>query len=65
MDKLISSKRLALLIGIFVVMSVIIVISLYRLQIIEGAEYYEESQNTINTTVTVADRKSTRLNSSH
>lgn len=54
MDKLISSKRLALLIGIFVVMSVIIVISLYRLQIIEGAEYYEESQNTINTTVTVA-----------
>lgn len=54
MDKLISSKRIAFLALTIVLMTVIIIISLYRLQIIEGAEYYEESQNTINTTVTVS-----------
>jgi penicillin-binding protein 2 len=54
MDKLIKPARMAVIIGIMVVMSVIILITLYQLQIIEGAEYYEASQNTTTQTVTVA-----------
>lgn len=54
MDKLIKPLRLTILIAFLILMTSIIAVTLYRLQIIEGAEYYEESQNTTKNTVTVA-----------
>lgn len=53
MDKLIKPQRLAVIIGIMVVLTAIVMITLYRLQIIEGAQYYADSQNTTTTTITV------------
>lgn len=54
MDKLIKPQRLAVIIGLMVVLSTIVFVTLYRLQVIEGAKYYAESQNTTTTTVTVS-----------
>ena len=53
MDKLVKPWRLATLITLVVLLTVILTISLYRLQIVEGAEYYAQSQNSIVTTNTV------------
>lgn len=49
MRKLLSTPRLVILIMTFVVFMSIYVVSLYKLQIIEGAKYYAQSQNSITT----------------
>ena len=53
MDRIIKPWRLAALIILTISLTVIFFISLYRLQIIEGAAYYEQSENSIVTTSTV------------
>lgn len=53
MEKIIKPWRLAATILVILALTVIFVISLYRLQIIEGAAYYEQSKNSIVTTNTV------------
>lgn len=54
MEKIIKPWRLVGLMLLILALTVIFVISLYRLQIIEGAAYYAQSQNSIVTTNTVA-----------
>ena len=49
MRKLLSTPRLVVLILTFAVFMSIYVIALYKLQIIEGAKYYAQSQNSITT----------------
>ena len=49
MRKLLSTPRLVILILTFVVFMSIYVVALYKLQIIEGAKYYAQSQNSITT----------------
>ena len=49
MRKLLSTPRLVILIMTFVVFMSIYVVALYKLQIIEGAKYYAQSQNSITT----------------
>jgi len=53
MDKTIKTWRLAFTIILIISLSVVFFVSLYRLQIIDGAAYYEQSQNSIVTTTTV------------
>lgn len=53
MDKLIKPWRLAALIALIAVLTVIFLISLYRLQIVDGANYYAQSQNSNVTRNTV------------
>lgn len=54
MDKLIKTGRLAALALIIVALAVIYTLTLYKLQIVEGKAYYEESRNNIVTTETVS-----------
>lgn len=54
MDKIIKPSRLAALIIIIAALVIIFLISLYKLQIVEGEKYYEQSQNSISTTRTVS-----------
>ena len=49
MDRTIASGRLAFLAVVFALLIAIYSVALYKLQIIEGAEYYERSQNSIVT----------------
>ena len=49
MDKLVKPWRLAALFSLVAVLTVIFLISLYRLQIVDGADYYAQSQNSIVT----------------
>ncbi|MEG1242062.1 MAG: penicillin-binding transpeptidase domain-containing protein [Oscillospiraceae bacterium] len=53
MDKLVKPSRLAIIIILLIIMSVTLFISLYRLQIIDGAAYYEQSKNSISSTSVV------------
>ena len=53
MDRIIKPWRLAALIILIISLTVVYLVSLYRLQIIEGAAYYEQSKNSIVTTSTV------------
>lgn len=53
MDKIIKPWRLAAFILLIFSLTVVFMVSLYRLQIIEGAAYYEQSKNSIVTTNTV------------
>ena len=53
MDKVIKPSRLAIIALIIAAFAVIFLISLYRLQIVEGQAYYEQSENSISTTTTV------------
>ncbi|MCD8116379.1 MAG: hypothetical protein LUE21_04570 [Oscillospiraceae bacterium] len=53
MRKLISPGRLAVLGIIVAALLVLYITTLYKLQIVEGAEYYEESTNSIVSTETV------------
>jgi len=53
MNKLIKPGRLAFFLFFVTVLCAVYVVFLYKLQIVEGAEYYEESQNSIVTTQTV------------
>lgn len=53
MGKLVKSSRIVLLSLLVVSLMIAYVITLYKLQIIEGAAYYEESQNNVITTQTV------------
>lgn len=53
MDKLIKPSRLAALICMMLLLVTVYIVSLYKLQIVKGAEYYEQSQNTVSTTDTV------------
>ncbi len=53
MDKLVKPSRLAALVCVLVLLVTVYIVSLYKLQIVEGAEYYEQSQNTVSTTDTV------------
>ena len=53
MDKTIKPWRLAVTIILVLSLTVVYLINLYRLQIVEGAEYYAQSQNSIVTTNTV------------
>ncbi len=54
MDRIIKPSRLAALVLFIALLVVIYIVSLYKLQIVKGAEYYEQSQNSISTTSTVA-----------
>lgn len=54
MDKIIKPVRLAIIIVLLAAMSAVVLTSLYRVQIIEGEEYLEQSKNSIVTTTTVA-----------
>ena len=47
MEKIIKPARLALIISFILLLVVIYVIALYKLQIVEGKAYYEESMNNI------------------
>lgn len=53
MDRNISRGRLATLAAILVLLLAIYIVALYKLQIVEGAAYYERSQNSIVTTQTI------------
>ncbi|NLT63192.1 MAG: penicillin-binding protein [Clostridiales bacterium] len=53
MDKIIKPSRLVITIILIISMSAVFVVSLYRLQIIEGAAYYEQSKNSVMTKSTV------------
>ena len=53
MDKMIKSWRMAALIVFIICLTAVYFVSLYRLQIVDGAEYYEQSQNSSVTTNTV------------
>lgn len=54
MDKIIKPCRLAVLIILVISLMTIFLITIYRLQIIDGAAYYEQSENSIVTTRTIA-----------
>lgn len=54
MDKIIKPWRLAFLIILVISLMTIFLITLYRLQIIDGAAYYEQSENSIVTTRTIS-----------
>lgn len=54
MEKLIKPARLAIMALVTVVLVAVCVITLYKLQIIEGGNYYDESRNSIVTKKTVA-----------
>lgn len=54
MEKLIKPVRLFIMALLLIVVLVIALVTLYKLQIIEGKAYYEESQNNIITTKTVS-----------
>ena len=49
MQKMVKPIRLIILGAVFVVLMIVYFVSLYRLQIIEGAKYYAQSQNSIVT----------------
>lgn len=53
MDKTVRPGRVALIFVIIIIFVTVYVSALYDLQIINGAEYYEESQNTVVTTSAV------------
>ena len=53
MNKTISKSRLAILAAVLFVLLTVYIVSLYKLQIVEGKKYYEESQNNVVTTETV------------
>ena len=53
MDKIIKPARLYIIILIIAVLTAIFVVTLYSLQIVEGAAYYAQSQDSISTTVSV------------
>lgn len=53
MDKIIKPWRLAAFIFLIFSLTVVFMVSLYRLQIIDGAKYYEQSKNSIATKNTV------------
>lgn len=54
MDKIVKPLRLGILIFFLIAMTAVMIISLYRLQIIDGESYYEQSKNSIVSTSTVA-----------
>jgi len=54
MDKIIKPWRLAIIVIFVLSLMTVFLITLYRLQIIEGAKYYEQSENSIVTTKTIA-----------
>lgn len=54
MDKLIKPSRLVTIIALIIVLAGVFLTSMYRLQIIEGEEYYQQSKNSIVTRTTVA-----------
>ena len=53
MEKIIKPSRLFIIVLLIVVLTAIFVVTLYRLQIVEGASYYAQSQDSIATTVSV------------
>ena len=53
MDRLIKPSRLATTIILIITLTIIFLVSLYRLQIVEGAEYYAQSENSISSKNTV------------
>lgn len=53
MNRIIDKKRIFILAAVFAVLLVIYFVFLYKLQIIEGQEYYEESKNSTVVTSTV------------
>ena len=53
MEKIIKPARLAVIILIVAVLTAFFVVTLYRLQIVEGASYYAQSQDSVSTTVAV------------
>ena len=54
MDRIIKPSRLAAMTIAIIILVIIFMVSLYKLQIVEGADYYEQSKNSISTTMTVA-----------
>lgn len=53
MDRIVKRGRLVFLILLLIALTVTYAAALYKLQIVEGAKYYEQSQNSIVTTQTV------------
>ena len=54
MNKLVKPSRVAFLVGLTLILCAVYAVFLYKLQIVEGAEYYERSQNSIVTTEAVS-----------
>ncbi len=52
-NNIIKKSRLITLAAVLLVLLVVYVVSLYKLQIVEGRKYYEESKNSVITTETV------------
>ena len=53
MEKLIKPARLAVMVLLTAALIVVSIVTLYKLQIVEGKAYYEESRNNVVTTKTV------------
>jgi len=53
MDKIVKPSRLAVLILFIAALAVFFLVTLYQLQIVDGASYYAQSQDTVSTTVSV------------
>ena len=53
MDKIIKPSRLFVIILLIVALTAIFLVTLYRLQIVEGASYFAQSQDSVSTTVSV------------
>ena len=56
MDRLIKPWRLAAAIILVLAITAVYLVNLYRLQIVEGAAYYAQSQNSIVTKNTMDER---------
>ncbi|NLV87393.1 MAG: hypothetical protein GX025_09305 [Clostridiales bacterium] len=54
MNNTIKPSRLAALISVMLILVVVYIVSLYKLQIVEGAAYFEQSQNSVISSSTVA-----------
>ncbi|MCD8002189.1 MAG: hypothetical protein LUE95_06375, partial [Oscillospiraceae bacterium] len=54
MNKLVPPARLAAMGAVMLALVVVSVVTLYKLQIVEGQAYYEESRNSIVTTARVS-----------
>lgn len=53
MDKIVKPGRLFIIFAVIAVLAVVYFVALYKLQIVEGAKYYDESVNSVVTTETV------------
>ena len=53
MDKIVKPSRLVILTLFIAALAVFFLVTLYQLQIVDGAAYYAQSQDTVSTTISV------------